>query len=86
MDDPVEKGPVGDSGGDDNDQDKTVTTRRQALKNLAYAASVAPGMLVLLSGSSDAAPGGQGNGNSSGPNCDNPGGHIGFNRNGHSAC
>jgi hypothetical protein len=65
-------------------------SRRQALKHLAYAASVAPAMVVLLSGSA-AAQGwngkGKGNGNGGGgPNCDNPGISLGFNRNGHSAC
>ncbi|MFM1813383.1 MAG: hypothetical protein RLZ98_78 [Pseudomonadota bacterium] len=65
-------------------------SRREALKSLAYAASVAPAMVVLLNGSADAQGwngkgNGPGNGNG-GPNCDNPGLHLGFNRNGHSAC
>jgi len=71
--------------------------RRAALKKIgAYSAYVAPAMLVLMTPDSEAEArhrrgGGRGRGrgrgrHGRGPNCDNPGLHLGFNRNGHSAC
>lgn len=56
--------------------DEATLTRRQSLQAVArYAAFVAPAMTVLVQGSAEAAP-----------NCDNPGLHLGVNRNGHSGC
>lgn len=70
-----------------DNQGTPVASRRQALKKMGLYAAVAPAMVVLLNGEGNAQGwNGKGNGNSNGPNCDNPGGHLGFNRNGHSAC
>lgn len=71
----------------------TDAERRAAMLRMgAYAAAVAPAMLVLTSGKGHAQGHGNGHGNGNGNghaygrNCDGPGLRVGISRNGHSGC
>ncbi|MCH9809039.1 MAG: hypothetical protein K0U74_15040 [Alphaproteobacteria bacterium] len=69
--------------------ESTDEERRAAMLRMgAYAAAVAPAMLVLTSGKGIAQGRGNGNGNGHayGRNCDGPGLRVGIRRNGHSGC
>ncbi len=82
---PVESGAASDAKIAEADAGR----RAALLRMSAYAASVAPAMLVLTSGKVNAQGNGNGNGNGGGgsnANCDNPGQHLGVKKQGHSGC
>ena len=63
-----------DAGEHDDTRDVN-KDRRKAMRQIGYAAAVAPAMLVLMNGRSEAVP-----------SCDNPAWQNGVSRRGHSGC